>query len=129
MFGIKGVYKENFIDESSIAAKVEASRAVRVNGTNGSLRAQVIAGKEGLKIASGKKITVTATECDIEQGEFVSNGITVIKTMPAAATYLPGEIIAEMAFDTACKKWAKVTVACDDTAATGSIKVIGDVRG
>lgn len=129
MFGIKGVYGENFVDEVAITATVNPTRAVYVGGTNGSLKAQVIAGSTGLKIASGKKITLTATECDTKDGSFANNGITVIKTMDSAKSFLEGDIVAEFPFESGCKKWAKLTIACDDTTATGKIKAVGDVRG
>lgn len=127
--GIKGFYGENFVDETAVASSVAATRAVYVGGTQGAVRAQLIAGAGGCTIASGKKFTLTSTECNASDGSFASTGVTVVKTHTAATTYAPGDVIAEIAFASDGKKYGKVAVACDDTTATGKIKVVADIAG
>ena len=124
-----GFYKENFIDETSIAASVAATRGVKVGGSLGHVYAEVRAGKGGLSIAEGKKITVTAKEADTATGTYAANGVTVVRTMAAATTFAEDEIIAEVFFPTYSKAYAKVELATDDTSASGAVKVVPAVMG
>lgn len=125
----KGFYGENFIDEADAAATVAASRAVKTGGALGNLYAVCIAGESGFSIAAGKKVTLTAEECDTYDGAYAGNGITSVRTFAAATTFSEGEVIAELPFATYGKLFSKVSFACDDAAADGKIKIVADVRG
>ncbi len=125
----QGFYGENFIDEAAAAASVAATRAVKVGGTIGNVYAVCIAGEGGFSIASGKKVTLTANESDTIDGTYTSNGVTSVRTFAAATVVAEGEIIAELPFTSYSKMFAKVSVACDDTAVAGKIKVIAMPRG
>lgn len=124
-----GFYKENFIDETSIAASVVGTRGVKVGGSLGHVYAEVRAGKGGLSLAEGKKLTVTTKECDTANGTYAATGVTVVRTMAAATTFAEDEIVAEVFFPTYSKAYAKVELATDDTAVSGAVKVIPAVMG
>lgn len=124
-----GFYKENFIDEANAAASVEATRGIKVGGTIGHVYAVAVAGADGFSIAAGKKVTLTATESDTLDGEYAASGVSTVRTFADAETLGEGEIIAELAFPSYCKDYAKVTFACDDAAVDGQVKVIPYPRG
>ena len=124
-----GFYKENFIDEAAAAASVAATRAVKVGGVLGGVRAVCVAGEGGFKIAAGKKVTLTATESDDFDGTYNDSGLSSVRTFAKAASFDEGEVIAELSIVSYSKDYAKVAFATDDTAASGKIKVIPYTRG
>ena len=118
-----GFYGENFIEEASAATSVSATRGVKVGGALGHVYAMCVAGEGGCSIASGKTVTLTATESDTATGEYSSlNSHT--RTFSAATTFAEGEVIAEIGFPSYVKKYAKVAFASNDSAISGKIKVI-----
>lgn len=124
-----GFYKENFIDEAAAAASIAATRAIKVGGVFGGVRAVCVAGEGGFSIAAGKKVTLSATESDDFGGTYSDNGLTSVRTFAAATTFNEGDVIAELPFTSYSKNYAKVAFATDDTTASGKVKVIPYTRG
>lgn len=124
-----GFYGENFIDESTAATSVAATRGVKVGGTVGNLYAVAIAGEGGCSIASGKTVTLSATESDTLTGTYNSNGVTSTRTFAAATSFAEGDVICELGFPSYSKMFAKVAFASNDSGISGKIKVIARPRG
>lgn len=124
-----GFYKGNFTDEAAAAAAVAGTRGLRVGGSLGHVYAQCVAGAGGLSIAAGKKVTLTGKESDTVDGTYAANGVTVVRTFTAAATFAEGEIVAEIHFPSYSKEYGKVDFACDDTTVSGAIKIVPNAMG
>lgn len=124
-----GFYKGNFTDEITAAATVAGTRGLRVGGSLGHVYAQCVAGSGGLSIAAGKKVTLTGKESDTVDGTYAANGVTVVRTFAAAATFAEGEIVAEIHFPSYSKEYGKVDFACDDTTVSGAIKIVPNAMG
>ena len=124
-----GFYKGNFIDESTAAATVSATRGLRVGGSLGHVYGQLVAGAGGFSIASGKKVTLTGSECDTADGTYDANGVTVVRSFSAATEFAEGEVIAEIYFASYSKEYGKIAFACDDTSVSGKIKVVPNAMG
>lgn len=123
-----GFYNENFIDEASAATSVSATRGIKVGGVQGHVVAQCIAGTGGCSIASGKTVTLTATECDTLSGTYTSLG-SHTRTFADATSFAEGEVIAEIAFPSYVANYAKVAFASNDSAISGKIKVVPHALG
>ncbi|MBQ8465294.1 MAG: hypothetical protein IJ545_04715 [Alphaproteobacteria bacterium] len=124
-----GFYGENFIDEASAAASVSATRGVKVGGTVGNLYAKCIAGAGGFSIASGKTVTLTASESDTLSGTYNASGVATTRTFSAATVIPEGEVICELGFPSYVKDFAKIAFTCNDSNVSGKIKVIPYARG
>ncbi len=118
-----GFYNENFIDEATAAASVDATRGVKVGGALGHVFAQCVAGEGGCTIADGKTVTLTATECDTLDGVYSDLGSHARK-ISGATTFAEGEVIAEIGFPSYVKDYAKVAFASDDEEISGKVKII-----
>jgi hypothetical protein len=123
-----GFYGENFIDEATAATSVAATRGIKVGGALGHVYALCVAGEGGCSIASGKTVTLTATECATVGGEYSSLG-SHTRTLSAATTFAEGEVIAEFGFPSYVKDFAKIAFSSNDSGISGKVKVIPYVVG
>lgn len=128
--GKRGVYSENFIDQTDAAASISGTRGVAVGEESGYVIAKLVAGDKGLALSAGKKVTLTAKESDDIKGTYAAYtpALTVSYTAgDAAVAFEPEEVITEIRFPSTTKAFAKTDFTTDDTAVSGNIKVVGEL--
>lgn len=107
------------------------TNAMRVDGTNGRLAICVTANDDNVVLATTKKLTLSYTQCDTEDGSFAAPApsLTLVKT--ASGSYKPdaGDVVMRMILPTDVKKWVKAVVTTDDPAAAGKLDVFLEYIG
>jgi hypothetical protein len=78
--------------------------------------------KTTVAIAAGKKVTVTFQHADSEGGPYAEYGACTVTTADALSVG-PGGVVARCLLPPDSKKWIKAALACDDTAASGSLDI------
>lgn len=105
--------------------------AMRVDGTNGRLAICVKANDDNVVLATTKKLTLSYTQCDTEDGSFAAPAPnqTLVKT--ASGSYEPnaGDVIMRMLLPTDVKKWVKAVLTTDDASAAGKVDVFLEYIG
>ncbi len=96
--------------------------ALRADNTQGALEL-VVAASGAVSIAADKSITVTLSDCDTEDGTYVSMPLLLTKTFAAATSYADGDVIGKIPLPSDIGTFVKITLSTTNSTAIGAVDV------